>query len=497
MSFFSYIQYQYLKKYSGLINANRHHAVKCQQETFKLLINAAKNTAFAKEHAFNSINSYEDFKNRVPLRSYNDYKPYIQRILNRETNVLCKGFPSFFAKSSGTSGETKLLPVTNDFLHSTQMAALYMLSNLSQHLGNALFIGSKVLTLGDQQELEEINGFLFGAISSIKMFNKPSFANWFSFPNDDIKNIHGANEKIKYIIQKIQGYDIQMIVALPVYLSHFLQQFQHQTRHKFKDIFPNFSVVFLSGMNYEPYEISLRNHLGNDVLLMENYSASEGNFAYQVQPNTKGMELICNQGIFYEFVELENIHNKNAKRISLKDVQPSKLYSIIISANNGLWAYAMNDIVEFVSTQPYRLIIKGRLNDIFSPFGEHMLPIQAEQSIAETCKQTNQTIIDFLIVPDFDHAPFRYKCYAAFQNQIRDFLSFSIILHQQLALHNSYYNDLAKLGALTYPELIPVHYNFFSSLFADENNNLIAQQKPKHLISDKSLITKIEEMISQ
>jgi len=491
MPLLSFIQYQYLKKYTSLVKVNRFHAIECQQQTFISLINAAKKTAFGKEHSFNTIRNYEDFKTNVPLRSYDDFKPYIERILNLETNVLWQGLPSHLAKSSGTAGEPKLLPVTKEFLRSTQFAALYMLCNLSLQLNSASFMGSKVLTLGDQQDLEEINGFLYGAISTIKMYNKPAWTKYFSLPNDAIKSILDPSEKIKRIIQNIQGNDIRMIVALPVYLSHFLQQFEAITNKKFKDAFPNFKAVFLSGMNAEPYENLLCNHLGDDVLLMENYSATEGNFAYQVLPHAKGMELVCNQGIFYEFVALENVHQLNPERLSLKNVQPLKPYSIIVSASNGLWCYVMNDIVEFISIQPYRLKVSGRLKDIFSPFGEQLLPIQAEQAIAETCKQRHQTLIDFCIVPDFNHSPFRYKCYAAFEHTIADNSQFEILLHHQLSKHNSYYDDLAKTGAITHPELIQVPYHFFTSLNADPINNIHAQQKAKHLVSDKAIIAKL------
>ena len=156
----------------------------------------------------------------------------------------------------------------------------------------------------------------------------------------------------------------------------------------------------------------------------------------------------------------------------------------------------MNDIVEFVSTQPYRLIVKGRLNDIFSPFGEHILPIQAEQAIAETCKQTHQTLIDFCIVPNFSHTPFRYVCYAAFENPVGNNFLFETILHQQLSKRNSYYNDLVKTGAITHPELKQVSGNFFMTLHANEPGSLHAQQKAKHLINDTTIIEKLNNQFN-
>ncbi|MEP6464875.1 MAG: GH3 auxin-responsive promoter family protein [Parafilimonas sp.] len=496
MSLLSFIQYQYLKRYTSLINTNRFHAIECQQQTFASLINAAKNTAFGKEHSFNSIKTYDDFKRNVPLRIYEDFNLYIERILNREPSVLYPGLPAFFGKSSGTTDKPKLIPVTNESLQCTQYAALYMLSNLSAKLNSAKFMGSKVLALTDQQNFENVNGFLCGAISSIKSSSIPKWAKRFSFPPTEINNIEDPSKKISATIKNIQNNNIRMATALPVYLSYFLQQFELITLQKFKDIFPAFSVVFLSGMNYEPYENLLRKNLGDDVLMMENYSATEGNFAYQTEPHVKGMEIICNQGIFYEFVELKNVNNKDTERLCLNDVQTGKPYSIIISTNNGLWAYVMNDIVEFISIQPYRLIVSGRLKDIFSPFGEQMLPIQAEQAIAETCNQTNKTLIDFIVVPDFNHSSFRYKCYAAFEQANVDTFQFATILHQQLSKHNSYYNDLVKTGVLTHPEIIVVNRNFFSEANNSKGFNISAQQKITHLINNKETISKLENIVT-
>lgn len=496
MSVLSFVQYQYLKRFSNLINQNRIHAVECQQQIFLNLSNAAKNTAFGKAHHFNSIKNYDDFKRNVPLRNYEDFNVYIERILNREPDVLYPGLPAFFGKSSGTTDKPKLIPVTKESLQCTQYAALYMLSNLSAKLNSANFMGSKVLALTDQQNFENVNGFLCGAISSIKSYSMPQWAKRFSFPPTEINNIENPSEKINEIIKDIQGNDIRIVTALPVYLSYFLQQFELTTQQKFKDIFPAFSVIFLSGMNYEPYKSLLRKHLGEDVLMMENYSATEGNFAYQAELHIKGMELICNQEIFYEFVELEDAHKENAERVCLNDVQTGKQYSIIISGNNGLWAYVMNDIVEFISIQPYRLIVSGRLKDIFSPFGEQMLPIQAEQALAETCNQTNKTLIDFILVPDFNDAHFRYKYYIAFEEEMHNTIEFAAILHTQLCRHNSYYNDLVLTGAMVHPELIIADKRFFYQLLTEQRIAISAQQKIKHLVNDEAIIRKLEHILA-
>ena len=492
MSLLSFIQYQYFRRYSKLVFTNRCHARKSQEDVFQHIISRAKNTSFGKEHGFERIKTYQDFIKLVPVREYEDLKPYIQEIFKGKESVLWPGSPSFFAKTSGTSDDPKYLPVTDDFLRSTQYAARYMLCNLSQQASHKTFLGNRFFYLTDQQNFEDVHGFRCGATSSIKSFYMPRWASYFSLPAIKINNIISPRKKIDAIIDNTQNYDIKTAVALPVYLSHFLKQFELRTGNKFKSVFPNFRVLFLSGMNYEPYESLLRQHLGNDILIMENYSATEGNFAYQTVPRKKGMELICNQGVFYEFMPVGDIDKEHPLRLSLSEVEKGRLYNIVISTNNGLWAYKMNDIVEFISTEPYRLIVNGRLKDIFSPFGEHMLPVQAEQAIAETCRQTRQTLTDFVVVPDFNFKSYRYKCYAQFETQINDCSHFENILHKQLCKNNSNYDDLAETGAVTMPKLIPVKKNFFQELMG--SSNYYAQQKTTHLISDKIIIAKLESI---
>ncbi len=495
MSLLSFIQYSYFRRYQKLVNENRHQADKCQQNIFQQLIDSAKNTSFGKEHHFEKIKTHADFVKLVPVREYEEIKPYIEKILLREKSALWPGLPSFFSKTSGTSDDPKYLPVTNEFLRCTQFAAKYMLCNLSAMADYRKFLGKEFFYLTDQQNFEEVNGFRCGAISSIKSFYMPGWASRFSVPKKEINNIADPAKKIDAIIESIQHCDIRTAVALPVYLSHFLKQFEVRTGNKFKTIFPNFNVLFLSGMNYEPYESFLRQHLGNDIIIMENYSATEGNFAYQAVPGKKGMELICNQGVFYEFIPIGDTDKEHPLRLPLNEVEKGRLYNIVISANNGLWAYKMNDIVEFISTEPYRLVANGRLKDIFSPFGEHMLPLQAEQAIAETCMQTHQTLTNFIMIPDFSFESYRYKCYAEFESEMNDSFVFSTLLHKQLCKNNSNYHDLVKTGAVTIPKLIPLKKNSFEILTG--TSDYYAQQKMTHLISDKNIIAKLESILGQ
>jgi phenylacetate-coenzyme A ligase PaaK-like adenylate-forming protein len=481
------LQYYYFKRYSKLVFENRHHAVACQNRVFTELIKKAATTSFGQEHRFDSITCYKDFKQRVPIRDYEDFKPYIQRIFDGESSVLGQGKPSFFGKSSGTTDAPKYLPVTDDFIKSTQFAAKYMLCNLILVLNQADFIGHKVFYLTDQQDFELVKGFKCGAISEIKASLMPWWAAYFALPPKGINRIKDPVEKLNAVIDTLSENDIRLMVGLPVWLAHFLKEFEKRRQNAFKMLFPNVKVLFVSGMNYEPYAALLKQHLGDDVLIMENYSATEGNIAYQAVPNTKGMELICNQGLFYEFVPLEEIDKKEPTRLQLKEVQLRQPYVLIVSGNNGLWAYKMNDIVEFVSIEPYRLLVSGRLKDIFSPFGEHILPIQAEQAMAATCQETGNILTDFMIIPDFNAPTYRYKCFIELNNLLPETNAFAAILHKNLCLNNSYYADLVRTQAMTLPEIIPVRKNFFYEFLQQKHKRIVAQQKMVHLVHDATI----------
>lgn len=492
MSLISTIQYHYFKQFQKLVYTNRQYAVECQQRVLMQLISKARYTEFGKEHHFDRIKTYDDFKKYIPLTEYEAFKPYIHRILNRKQDILWPGLPAYFGKSTGTTDASKYVPLTREFLTCTQYAAKYMLCNLLQQVpGNV--IGKKVLYLDSIQPFENINGFECAAISAIKSSRIPRWARAFSFPGDNLNHIIDSEQKLNAIIDTIEGNDIKMAVALPVWLSYFLQSFEAKKGKRFKEVFPGFRTLFLSGMNYEPYEKLVRTHMGAGILILENYTATEGNFAYQPIPGLKAMELISNQGIFYEFIPLERNGDESSERLMLHEVELSKKYALAISSNCGLWAYRVNDIVEFVSLNPYRIIICGRMKNIFSPFGEHLLPIHAEQAIALTAAETNVMLSDFLIVPDHQHC--RYICYTAFENTSGKKESFNEILEKNLGIQNSYYYELVRTGVLNKPQIIPVTNAFFAALNQAMNKQTSAQQKSLHLTTDEEIIKQIKALL--
>lgn len=490
MSILSSIKYYYFKniyfkKYIKLVYQNRHQAVACQQAVFENLIKNGAKTAFGKEHHFSEIKNIQDFENKVPVRSYEDLLPYFTRVLERESDVLWPGISLYFARSSGTTNGSKYIPLTAAYLKSTQYAARYMIANLVDHFGNTGFIKGKLFYQADPPIFENKNGFRCASVSAIKSSRMPGWARLFSLPGKAVDGIENLEEKLQKTIEILLRHDVRSAVALPVWLSQLLIQVEKITGKKFKEHFPYFNILFLSGMNYEPYENLLRQHMGRHVIIMENYSATEGNFAYQAVPGVKGMELICNQGIFYEFILLENSGIPDPERITLKNVQMGLQYIMVISGTCGLWAYKLNDIVSFVSVDPYRICVSGRLQDILSPFGEHLLPVQAERAMGVACRKTNTSIVDFVIFPDFNFEKgHRYLCYIEFDDLLPEVANFAKQLHDELSKENSYYDEFKRAGIFVTPKIIPLRKSFFKEF----NKGTTVQQKNRHLSNNTALL---------
>jgi phenylacetate-coenzyme A ligase PaaK-like adenylate-forming protein len=481
-----YFKNIYFKKYIKMVHHNRYAAAECQEIVFNHLIAKAANTEFGKEHCFRQIKTYNDFRNKVPIRTYEQMLPYTERIFKGTKDVLWPGSPEWFAKSSGTTGSPKYLPVTANHLNCTQFAARYMIANLVDQFGSTDFIGGKVYYQADPQVFELKNGFNCASISAIKSAGMPRWAKLFALPGEKVNSIPDLNEKLKRTIEALLQQPVKAAVALPVWLSQLLIEMEKTTGKKFKEHFPLFKILFLSGMNYEPYENFIREQMGGDIFLMENYTATEGNFAYQCLPGKKGMELICNQGIFYEFIALDNEGMMEAERIRLDQVELNKQYVMVISNTSGLWAYRMNDVISFVSVAPYRLCVTGRLGEIFSPFGEHVMPLQAERALAAACKITNTSMVDFTILPGFDYENgHHYICYIEFETAEADVKSFAEILHRALAEENSYYDEFKRAGILLTPEIIFLKKGFFKSYYKAKT----VQHKIRHLIKEPELIS--------
>ncbi len=461
------------------IKKNEAYSIENQRIVFDFLIKKGKNTAFGVAHHFDNIQDYEAFKKQVPLRRYSDFVPWIERIFEGEKDVLWHGSPLFFAKTSGTTGGSKYIPISKDYLRSRQKSSELIACNLVLEQGNTTFLGQKIMLFSENHLFEHKNRFRCAAISAIDSYNLPQWFDWLYLPGRVINQEPTYQRKIALTIQKTLGYDIRLMFGLPVWLMLFLDEFERQTGQKFRTFFPNFDTLMVSGMNCEPYEAKLKTHLGDHIKIVEAYVASEGYFAFQDKIDQKGMLLITTQGVFYEFVLLSEVDQENPKRLSLFEVELHKDYALVITTNTGLWAYIIGDIVRFVSLEPHRILVTGRLNQILSAFGEHMLPIEAENAISAACTATNAVVTHFSVVPNIapENGLPHHEWYIEFDEKPNDEALFVQKIQEKLCAQNMCYSDLVVADAIAAPKIIAVRQHFFSDWVIAEKGGLAAQQK--------------------
>ncbi|MEI6950733.1 GH3 auxin-responsive promoter family protein [Paraflavisolibacter sp. H34] len=493
MSLLTALQQAYWQRFAPLLRQNSREAPCCQQAVLRQLLRQGRSTLFGKDHHFAGISTHNQFCQAVPLRSYEELQPYLDRILEGWPSVLWPGRPRYLGKTSGTTGTPKYLPVTGEGIGQTQMAARYLLANLSLRLEDPGFMGSKVLHLSDPHLFEQKAGFLCGSISAIKSRHIPFWAAPFSLPGKPINRVADPSERLRQTISSLQGERLHMAVGLPIWWARFLEAFEQQTGKRFGRQFPRFRVLFVTGMNYGPYRDFFSAHMGKDFQIMENYSATEGNFAFQDRLSERGMLLLANQGVFYEFIPLGEVGSSRPRRLLLPELQAGEKYVPAVSTVNGLWAYKMNDVVEIVSVHPFRLLVCGRLKDLFSPFGEHLLPLEAETAITEACRRTGNILKNFVVTPVFfDGGRPGHRWWIALEGPFREQETFCHVLNEALCRLNTNYKDLSQSGAIALPLVEQVPERLFLHLAPRRQEPLSLQWKQSRFCEDPALIARLE-----
>ena len=374
--------------------------IACQEKLMFEFVEAAMNTRFGKDHLFSTIQSYEDFKKHVPLRNYEELLPYFEKIKSGEADVLWKGRPVFFGKTSGTTSKTKFIPVTKESLKNQVVAPQYAALNYVHRYKKYSFLKGKILLFSDGHFFEKLNGIKAAPISTIANACVPAMYKWMRLPSDKINSIPEYEKRIQAMIMASAGKNIRTIVAMPVWLLVFLRAVKKNTGKEFKDLFPDFKLLLLSGMDYEPFLSEIKKYINMPFDVLETYPSTEGFIAFQDCLEERGMQLVLNNGIFFEFVPVNELNQKNACRISLKDVEIGINYAIVLNTNAGLWGYLNGDTVRFKSVYPHRIDITGRITQYISAFGEHVTEEETNKSIAETAAECGATIVDYTVAPN-------------------------------------------------------------------------------------------------
>lgn len=467
-----------------------------QEKVFKTLIQQAKNTAFGKDHRFAEIHSYEDFVKNVPIRDYEALSPYIERVKNAEENVLWRGKPLYFAKTSGTTSGAKYIPLTKESMpYHIQAARDAILCYIAQ-TGKADFVSGKMIFLQGSPILEKKNGILLGRLSGISAHYVPKYLQSNRMPSWETNCIEDWETKVDAIVQETIQENMTVISGIPPWVQMYFERLQAKSHKTIGELFPNFQLFIYGGVNYEPYRQKFEHLIGRKVDAIELYPASEGFFAYQDSQTEKGMLLLLNAGIFYEFVEADTFFSEQPKRISLKDVELGVNYVLIVSTNAGLWAYNMGDTVMFTSLNPYRIIVTGRIKHFISAFGEHVIAKEVEQAIAEALTEAGGEVTEFTVAPQVNPSegelPY-HEWFIEFESLPKELSFFASALDKALQKQNSYYKDLIEGKVLQPLKITCVPKDGFSD-YMKTQGKLGGQNKAQHLANDRNIVDKLPKI---
>ncbi|MCK5402274.1 MAG: GH3 auxin-responsive promoter family protein [Flavobacteriaceae bacterium] len=456
-SFKALLAKPFAKQIQKKVNKWAKNPIKTQDKVFNNLISEAKGTQFGKDHDFISINSYEDFVKRVPVRDYEDLKPYIKKAVAGNDNILWKGKPIYFAKTSGTTSGAKYIPITKESMpHHIEAARNAILLYVAE-TGKTNFVNGKMIFLQGSPILEEQNNIQIGRLSGIVAHYVPKYLQKNRMPSWETNCIEDWETKVNAIVEETVNENMTIISGIPSWVQMYFEKLQQKTGKKVGDIFKNFNLFIFGGVNYEPYRAKFENLIGRKVDSIELYPASEGFFAFQDKQDQKGMLLQLNSGIFYEFIKADEFFSNNPKRFSLVDVKVGVNYVMIISTNAGLWAYNIGDTVEFTSTEPYRVIVSGRIKHFISAFGEHVISKEVEQAIQEATQKTSIRISEFTVAPQINPKiglPY-HEWFIEFENEPENLSILANKIDESLQKQNSYYFDLIE-GKILQPLKITI-----------------------------------------
>ena len=422
--------------------ANNPH--KTQDKVLKKLISKAKNTAFGEDHDFKNILTYDDFKNRVKVTDYEGLRPYVDRMVAGEPDVLWVGKPLYYAKTSGTTSGAKYIPITKESMPTHIKAARNALLFYIAEKKDASFVNGKMIFLQGSPILEDKNGVNLGRLSGIVAHYVPKYLLKNRLPSWETNCIEDWDTKVNAVVEETMNEDMTVISGIPSWVQMYFEKLIEKTGKSVSELFPNFNFFIYGGVNFEPYKNKFESLIGKKIDYIELYPASEGFIAYQDSQTAKGMLLQLNSGIFYEFIPSTEFYNENPTRISLKDVKMGVNYVIILNTTAGLWGYNIGDTIEFTSTKPYRIKVTGRIKHFISAFGEHVIGKEVEKALNDSIVGTTINISEFTVAPQVNPEsglPY-HEWFIEFENEPENLAEFTNKIDASMQAQNIYYFDL-------------------------------------------------------
>jgi hypothetical protein len=492
MSLKSFLAKQFSKSIYKKTKLWADNPVQTQQNVFKDIIRQAKKTKFGIDHHFDSINNFQDFSKKVPVRDYEALKPYIDRVVQGEENVLWKGKPLYFAKTSGTTSGAKHIPLTKESMPFHIEAARNAILHYIHETGNADFVNGKMIFLQGSPILEEKNGIQLGRLSGIVAHFVPKYLQKNRMPTFETNCIEDWETKVNAIVEETFHEDMTVISGIPSWVQMYFEKLQQKASKPVGELFKNFNLFIYGGVNFEPYRAKFENLIGRKVDSIELFPASEGFFAYQDSQKEKGMLLLLNSGIFYEFIKSEEFftdpETSGPRRYTIGEVELNVNYVLIISTNAGLWGYNIGDTVQFTSLKPYRVIVSGRIKHFISAFGEHVIGKEVEQALKQAMENTSIQINEFTVAPQItptDGLPY-HEWFIEFENDPENIEAFAEAIDNAMRSQNTYYDDLIVGKVLRKLVINKVAKNGFQD-YMKSIGKLGGQNKIPRLSNDRTI----------
>jgi hypothetical protein len=464
--------------------------IEAQAHVFNYLVKTAKNTSFGEDHKFEEIKSYADFKKHVPIRDYEELRPYLDRIALGEPDVCWPGKPVYLSKTSGTTSGAKYIPITKASMPNHINSARNALLSYIAQTGKADFVNGKMIFLQGSPELGEKSGIKTGRLSGIVAHHVPKYLLKNRMPGYNTNCIDDWETKVDAIVEETITQNMTLISGIPAWVQMYFEKLVAKSGgKKIKDIFPNFSLFVFGGVNFEPYRKTFERLIGKSIPSVEVYPASEGFIAFQDSQTEQGLLLVLNEGIFYEFIPVAEFFDENPTRIELKNVEIGVNYAIILNTNAGLWGYSIGDTVKFVSTHPYRIIVSGRIKHFTSAFGEHVIAEEVESSMKLVLKESDAEVAEFHVAPMVTPVDDELPCHEwliEFSKLPHDLTNFKLELDKFMQEKNPYYFDLIKGKVLQPLKVTPIQKDGFLG-FMKKRGKLGGQNKIPRLSNDRKI----------
>ena len=463
---------------------------KFQSNLFRKLIKSGSKTQFGRDHQFDEIRNHTDFTQRVPIRDYEGLKPYIKEILKGKKDVLWPGQPAYLAKTSGTTSGVKYIPITKDSIPNHINSARNALLSYVNETGNSTFLDKKLIFLSGSPTLTYTSGIPTGRLSGIINHLIPTYLKSNQLPSYPTNCLEDWEQKVDQIVLETENKDLSLISGIPPWVQMYFDKLVSRKGKSIKDVFPNFSLFVYGGVSFDPYQKKLYETIGKTIDSIETYPASEGFIAYQDSQASKGLLLLSNSGIFFEFIAASDFFNESRKRLTLEEVQIGVNYAMILNSNAGLWGYAIGDTVKFLSTYPHRIIVTGRIKHFISAFGEHVIGEEVEKAMTLTCQKFPETeLIEYTVAPQVTPTsglPL-HEWYIAFAQKPHDVSAFKKELNLNMQQLNSYYDDLVKGAVLDPLQVITLKADAFIK-YMKSIGKLGGQNKVPRLSNDRKIV---------